>query len=255
MKKALYNLCDEEFAYFVNKFNEQISKREMSYILVGGTAVQAHVLKRLCNKTGKNLEQLISDPNVRLQDFIRSTDDVDLSIDSSIVQNEGECEFTKKITTLLNNISGEYMSPSEENILKYKLIREGVKRPIFQIYINDKTNDEQRISMNIGRHKSDLKNLDSKYYDLFIKDGQKMILPYNSNFQINMNVIKPEHLLASKISKFRWKDTMDIHILSDFMIDQGENINLSEIKELLLPEYEKNYQRFLELAKLEDESF
>ncbi len=252
MKRELYNLTDEEFAFFVNNLHKQTKNRKISYVLVGGTAVQAHVLNRLCNKTGKNLEQIISDPNIRVQDFIRSTDDIDIALDSSIAGKKGEMNFAEDVMGLLKDLTGEDFSPSEEHILEYRLARTGIKRPVFQIYVDGETDDEQRIAMNIGRNKSDLKNLDSKYYDKFVKEGQEIVIPYNSQFNINTRVIKPEHLLASKISKFRAKDTMDLHMLADCMTQSKEKIDLVETRSILSPDYSDNYNRFLELVKLKD---
>ena len=252
MKRELYDLTDEEFAFFVNNINKQMKNRKISYVLVGGTAVQAHVLHRLCSKTGKNLEQIISDPNIRVQDFIRATDDVDIALDSSIVRKKGDTYFAREIMGVFNGLKGEYFSPSEEHIFEYQLSRKGIKRPIFQIYVDGETDNEQVISMNVGRHEKDLYNLDSKYYNKFVAEGQNILIPYSDSFNLNLRVLKPEHLLASKISKFRAKDTMDIHILADCMEERKEKINLSEIKELLFPNYEDNYFRFLELVKLED---
>jgi len=53
MKRELYILVDEELGYFVNNLHEQMEREKMPYALVGGTAVQAHILKRLSDKTGK----------------------------------------------------------------------------------------------------------------------------------------------------------------------------------------------------------
>jgi len=253
MKRELYDLTDEEFAYFADNLNKQMNEKKISYVLVGGTAVQAHVLKRLCAKTGKNLEQLIADPNIRIQDFVRATDDIDLALDSSINREKGETVFAKEIMGVFDKLKGEYFSPSDEHILEYQLVRRGIKRPVFQIYVDGETNDEQLIALNVGRYKSDLNNLDSKYYDKFVKKGQEISIPFSNNFNIDLRVIKPEHLIASKISKFRAKDTMDLHTLADCMAVNKEKINLKEVKEILLPDYEDNYHRFLELAKLKDE--
>lgn len=252
MKRELYDLSDEEFAYFVDNLNKQMNEKEIPYILVGGTAVQAHVFKRLCAKTGKNLEQIIADPTIRIQDFVRATDDIDLAIDSSIVRTKGDTVFAKEIMSVFDGLKGEYISPSEEHIFEYQLTRRGVKRPVFQIYVDEETDDEQLIAMNVGRYKSDLNSLDSKYYDKFVNQGQEISIPYNSNFNINLRVIKPEHLLASKISKFRAKDTMDLHTLADCIVESKEKINLGEVREILSPDYIDNYNRFLELAKLQE---
>lgn len=252
MKRELYDLTDEEFAFFTNHLNDQLNEKKIPYVLVGGTAVQAHVLSRLCSKTGKTLEQIISDPNIRVQDFIRATDDIDIALDSSVVKEKGDTLFAKEIMDVFDGIKGEYFSPSEEHIFEYQLIRRGIKRPIFQISVDGETDNEQIISMNVGRYKSDLYNLDSKYYDKFVEEGENILIPYSLNFNLSLRVIRPEHLLASKISKFRAKDTMDMHILADCMTENREKIDLSEIRRLLLPDYEDNYNRFLELAKLED---
>lgn len=251
MKRELYSLSDEEFAYFVNNLHRQMGKEKIPYILVGGTAVQAHILKRLSDKTGKNLSDLVLDPEVRLQDYVRSTDDVDLTVSSSIVKKEGEVGFTKKINRVLDGLAvREVISPSEEFILGYKLIRRGIKRPRFQIYVDDEFDDEMQIAMNIGRHKKDLRNLDSKNYELFVNEGKVLKIPFTSDFIISTKVIKPEHLIASKVSQFRAKDTMDIHNLADLMRDCGEKLDTSEIRELLLPNYQRNYERFLDLTNL-----
>ena len=253
MKRELYMLSDEELAYFVDNLHRQIEKEGMPYVLVGGTAVQVHVLKRLSNKTGKNLSELVSTEGVRLQDYIRPTDDVDLAISSSVLETYGEVDFAKKVNKVLDGLERkEVISPSEEFLLGYRLIRKGVKRPRFQIYVDDKGDDKMQIALNIGRNKKDLQNLDSKNYDFFVGGGQLLNIPFNEGFSINTRVIKPEHLIASKIAKFRAKDTMDIHNLADLMRDCGEELNLSEIKKLLLPNYERNYERFLDLVNLSD---
>ena len=250
MKRALYDLTNEEFAYFANKLCEQLNEREIKYILVGGTAVQAHVLGRLCNQNGKNLEELVLDPKIRIQDYVRATDDIDLAIESSISSKNGDFVFARKMKEIFSGIAGEYIPPSEEYILKYTVARQGIKRPIFQIHIDGETNDEQRISLNIGRNKSDLYNLDVNNYDRFINEGQKVTIPFSSKFDLNLKIIKPEHLIASKASKFRAKDTKDIYTVVESMAKSGEKIDLVEIKKLMLPKYEKNYRQFLELIKL-----
>jgi len=251
MKRELYTLADEELGYFVNNLHEQMEKEDIPYILVGGTAVQAHILKRLTDRTRKTLSELVSDDELRIQDYLRATDDIDLAISSRVLKREGYVNFNKKINRALNVLEvEEAISPSEEFLLGYKLIRRGIKRPRFQIYVDDEGNDEMQIAINIGRNKKDLQNLESENYDTFVDEGQALQIPFNKDFVISTRVIKPEHLIASKVAKFRAKDTMDIYNLSDLIRDCGEELNLSEIKKLLLPNYERNYRRFLDLVNL-----
>jgi len=251
MKRELYTLADEEFGYFISNLHEQMKKEDLSYVLVGGTAVQAHIFKRLTDQTKKTLSELILSDELRIQDYIRATDDIDLAISSRVLEREGYVNFNRKMNRVLDMLeTEEVISPSEEFLLSYKLIRRGIKRPRFQIYVDGEGNDEMQIAMNIGRDKKDLQNLDSENYDTFVDGGQTLQIPFNKDFIISANVIKPEHLIVSKVAKFRAKDTMDVHSLSDLIRDCGEELNLSEIKKLLLPDYEKNYRRFLDLANL-----
>lgn len=190
-----------------------------------------------------------------MQDYIRPTDDVDLAVSSYVLESQGEVDFAKKVNRVLDKLEKrEIISPSEEFLLSYKLIRRGIKRPRFQVYVDEKGDDEMQIALNIGRNKKDLQNLDSENYDTFIDDGQLLQIPFTENFIIQARVIKPEHLISSKVAKFRAKDTMDVHSLADLMRDCGEKLNLSEIKKFLLPKYERNYERFLDLVDLKNNS-
>jgi hypothetical protein len=251
-KRQVYNLADEEFAFFVNKLHEQLQREKIPYVLVGGVAVQAHVLKRLHEKTGKSLIDLANDPNMRLQDFVRSTDDIDLSVHSYIENNNGEERYANKINNVLEGlVVPEVVSPSDDLILGYRLVRRGISRPVYQVYVFDETDDEQRIALNIGRNKKDLQDLEADNYDFFVESGETMTLPYAGDFDISMRIIKPEHLLAAKTAKFRPKDTMDMHNLVNVMIANGEVLDLGEMRRLLLPTYAQNFHRFLDLTKLE----
>ena len=256
MKRELYNLTDEEFAYFVSNLHKQMEAEKLPYVLVGGAAVQAHVLDRMCRKTGKNISQLVSAPDVRLHDYFRSTDDIDLAVDSSVATRHGDIEFAKIISRVLDKLQvregSERLSPSEEHFLAYVLQRGGMKRSVFQVYVDGETDGDSMITINVGRSPRDLENLDSKFYDVFVREGQVIEISYCPGFTLTSRVIKPEHLLASKISKFRIKDTMDMHSLADIIAECGETVDVGEIKRLLLPRYEINYHRFLSLANLED---
>jgi hypothetical protein len=256
MKRELYNLTDEQLSFLVTTLDKEMHEEGMQYIVVGGVAVQAHMLKRLHEKTGMTLVQLAENPEMRLQDYIRSTDDVDLAIDSSIQGSLGEVETAKKIFKVQEGMAvPEVISPSGESILGYTLARKGLQRPIFQVYLDGETDDDSRVTLNIGRNTSGLHNLDKQFYDIFVKYGEEIFIPYNERFELKTRVISPAHLFASKIAKFRAKDTMDIHNLADLMRGSGEEIDLSEIKRLVLPDHEINYVRFLGLTKLYDTNY
>jgi|TARA_B100001971_G_C18167721_1_gene525231 hypothetical protein len=252
MKRELYNLGDQEFGTFVNVLHQSLEKAELPYIFVGGTAIQAHILKRICNRERKTLTELL-DSGFRLQDYIRSTDDVDLAVDSNIVSEQGDEGFRKKLYNALEDVNSfEGISPYEDHILKFPLYRKGMKRPVFDVSIDDETNPDEKIALNVGRATSDIQGIDSTYYNKFFNGGQIIEFPYNDSITISGRYINPTDLLASKISKFRAKDAMDMHNLVDIMRDDGEFIDLDKIRTTLGPKYSKNYHRFLELAQLED---
>ncbi len=255
MKREIYSLANEELALLIGNLHQSLVDEKIPYIIVGGVATQAHILSRLQKKTGKTLSELCEDPSLRLQDFVRATDDVDLAIDPKIEDEIGRIETGKKIGGVLKKIDGkECIPPSQEHILRYHLARHGIKRPIFQISRDGEIDYDRAISFNIGLNRSDLEGLDPQFYDLFIEEGQELKMPFDDNYNLVARVIRPEHLLACKTAKFRAKDTMDLHNLADIMRESGENIDLDEMKKILLPNYVDNYHRFLDLAKLEDTS-
>ena len=107
--------------------------------------------------------------------------------------------------------------------------------------------------MNLGTKPKDLRNLESLYYNKFIKEGQRIVIPYSNDFELKLRVIKPEHLLAAKISHLRPKDFMDIANLVNLMRLDGESIDLKEIEKILGVEYQDKFTRFLIINQLEGE--
>jgi len=247
MKAEIYDLADEEFAFFVNRVGEELEQREMKGIFVGGTAVQAHVLNELCKRDNCTIEDLILRDDIRLQDYIRATDDVDVAWKMPKHAKSNE-EIASEILGVLDSLSGEYISPSENHLIKYSMIRRGIQRPKFRIEVDKKSNEEDVIAMNIGRKKKDLANLDSRFYDKFIEKGQKLKIPYCENFNINMRVIKPEHLLSAKVASLRAKDYMDIENLIQVLKEGERKINHEEVAEILGPEYEYNFSKYIRLV-------
>lgn len=249
MKRALYNITDEEFAYFVNEIGKGFDEQTIPYVFVGGTATQMHIIKRLYNIHKQDINTMAED--VRLQDYLRSTDDIDVAL-SSGVYNGDNIRYIEKINKFQDFLNQEVISPTEEHVVKYESVRKGAKRPVFQIHVDDKTDDEKRIALNISRRPQDLVNLESKFYQFFVDNGKRVEVPYNQNLNINVKVINPIHLLAAKISHFRAKDTMDIHNLVDLMRDNNEQIDFGKIKEILGVNYSANFERFLSLIKPKD---
>ena len=145
MKRALYSLENEEFVFLINKLREQFEKRKIQHTFVGGTAVQAHILDRLTKKYESDIVSLISNDNVRLQDYIRATDDIDLALG---LEGQDPIESAKKVKEICKAVEGEHLSDTGNYIFNFNLERTGAKRPIFGVTIDGESGEA--IALNIS---------------------------------------------------------------------------------------------------------
>ena len=243
MKRELYDLTDDPFAMFVNRVGEVLREEGIPHNIVGGAAVQGQVLSMLVEKYGIDVYGLIADPDIRVQDYLRSTDDVDVAL-----KLEGDDrERIRRINGILPRFAFEDITPNGESIVEVRHGRVGASRPTYRIYIDGKGSDEKVIVMNIGRGNKNgkVRGLDTKWYDEFIDQSQRITVPYAEGFEIVMNIPRLEHLLASKIAGSRAKDLMDIKNLVDLTKSIGRGLDVDEIGKILLPVNERNYGRFI----------
>ena len=257
-KRGLFSLADEEFAHFVTEVGKGLDRAEIPYIFVGGTAVQMHSLKRLSQKWGMNISELSK--SHRLQDYLRATDDVDLALSEQVYANfahNDDLGYAKVILTVLEDICGrESFSPSEEHLLEYKLSRPGVKRPVFNVLTDSETSDNQRILLNIGRKASDLRGVDTSFYQKFVDSGETITIPYNSKYSIQGRVISLTPLIATKTANLRPKDLMDVQNLANLIKGSEESVDFKLVEKILglenrggvlvptrSPDYSENYNK------------
>ena len=246
MKRELYDLTDEAFVMFVNRVGSVLRRERIEHNVVGGVSVQAYILKMLTEKYNKTICDLAHNSVLRLQDYVRSTDDVDLALKFDELV---DTEKIKRINNLLPHFAiEESISPCAESIIEIRPERIGASKPTFRVYVDEKGNDESVIAMNINRgNKGDIHNLDDSWYNELIKGSQQLIIPYTSDYNLRINVPTLEHLLATKISGSRAKDLMDNKNLVDLSKEMRNPIDLGEIERLLLPENQKKYFTFLEM--------
>jgi hypothetical protein len=243
MKRQLYDLTDEPFAMFVNRACAVLKQEGVKYNLVGGAAVQSYILHMLSGKYDKDICGLIYHPDLRIQDYIRSTDDVDLALRFN---GEDDTEKIRKINKILPKFAFEEIAPCEEYIVEIKPERIGASRPTFRVYIDERSNQEEIIAMNINREKGgDIRNLESKWYRKIIDDSQELTIPYNKNYELKVVVPKLEHLLVEKIAGSRAKDLMDNKNLADLSKEIGRELDFEEMASMLSPTNETNYLGFL----------
>ncbi len=246
MKRELYDLTDEPLTMFVNRVGEVLREEGIEHNVVGGISVQAYLLKMLTGRHNSNICDLVYNPNVRIQDYLRSTDDIDLALK---LEESTDTERIKRINSLLPRFAiEESISPCAESIIEIKPERIGAARPTFRVYVDERGSEEGVIAMNISRgNKGDIHNLNDSWYDELIRGSQELVVPYTSDYSLRINVPTLEHLLATKISGSRAKDLMDNKNLVDLSKEGGVNVDLDEIERLVLPENQKKYFTFLEV--------
>jgi len=243
MKRQIYSLDNPEFAFLVDRI-DQVLRRDVlniPYSFVGGVAIQAYTLDHLCRKYGANISNIERNKNIRLQDHLRATDDIDIML--KFPEGTDDTRKSNTILTSLDWLEGEELMETEEtHVLKYTLSRRGIQKPKIAVEVNGIAGEE--IALNISRGPQDLYRLEGRFYDERIDQARTLVLPYSAGFKVSLNVPREEHLMAAKIAHFRPKDAMDIQTLVGVMKESGREIDRKELEKMLLPVHEVNYERF-----------
>lgn len=243
MKKALYSLADEEFATLLARTHSALKEAEIPYMFVGGVATQAHVSNYLCKKHGKTVMDFVDSPTFRIQDHLRATDDVDITLD--VRRLDGNVASANKIIYVLDKIvaeQGTYVSPTGNHLVSLVLERKGVRRPVFKLALDkDATDPDKVASFNFylgpddtnDRWGSDIRDFEKENYFDFMNRGVELEIPYFESRTIALRVKKVEDLLATKIIRAREKDWNDILALARHSADAGMPINYEELRRVI----------------------
>ena len=246
MKRALYNLTDEPFLMFTNHIGEVLEQEKVKHNLVGGVAVQAYLLDMLCKKYGTDIVGLSSKTDIRVQDYVRSTDDIDIAM---LLEEKEDIKRIKKINDITVKFPFEAINPDGQRIVEIKSERYGASRPTFRLYVDGKGSEEEVIALNIGRGQpGSLKHFFDAFYNVFIEGSQKLTVPYQDSYALKINVPSLEHLLATKIAGARAKDLMDYKNLTDLAKQTGTPINLGVLSGIMIPFHEDKFARYLHTA-------
>lgn len=247
-KRFLHSLGNEEFAFLVNRIGEKLKDTGIPYNFVGGTAVQAHILHRLTQKYHTDVKSLVENKHIRFQDYVRATDDIDFAL--LFPDNAQNPAFVSNILRkFYDGLDGVYLSHDEKHLFEYQFARRGERRPVLEVTIDDHRAED--IALNISQQSRHLRSFGIRFYDEFIMQGKNLVIPYTPGYDLNLRVCKPEHILATKISQFRAKDTMDIQNLVNVMQDVGETIDTEELRKILLPVHYDNLVRFNSLTRMD----
>jgi len=242
MKRQLYDLTDPAMFMFVDKVGKVLKEEEIPHNVVGGLAVQTYMLDMFSKKYNCTISDLVKNPDFRVQDYIRSTDDIDLALGIA----GDDATKINRITRFLPKLDFEDIDPNEEAIIVLKLLRKGAYRSTFLVFNDGVTSDENIISMNISRgQEGDLYKLSHIWYNAFLDGSQTISLQYNNTHSTSVQVPKLEHLLSNKIAASRPKDIMDCSNLSDLLKDMEVKLDFNEMAKVLMPIYHDNFQHFL----------
>jgi len=287
MKRALYTIADEEFATLLERTHTAFEKAGIPYMFVGGVATQAHIIDYLC-RDGKTLADYVEDPNFRIQDHLRATDDVDITLDSGKKAEErteeDKIEFGNRIYAVLDDIAGKTdkgnyscpdftcMSPSDDHIVGVSLERKGLSRPIFWLGLDQCPTAQTAVSFNLYKGPEDtnerwpqeIREFEKRFYHAFMQRASTVEIPYHKNKKLVLKVKKPEDLMATKIIRGREKDFTDLLLLARHSENAGIPIDYQEIKNILCSEdpvynvpnpiFVEKYEQFRDILKRWKES-
>ena len=250
MKRASFNIADEEFMVLLERANTSFGKKGIRHMFVGGTANQIHVSRYLCDIYNKDLLDIGELSDVPLSDYLRATDDVDIALRIPYTEGDSADEekylgaedvsAASKIFGVLDDIVGdsEYISPSENHVVTLDLIRKGHVRPKFVLGKDGEKYTDREVSFNIYRGPKCLKKLDlagfeEKFYDVFLDRAVDVNIPYSSDRDITLRVKRAEDHLATKIVRGRPKDVSDALSISRYAQMARRPISYELVEEVL----------------------
>ncbi len=243
MKKGIYTLADEEFLTLLERAHTVFTKRNLPYMLVGGTAVQAHILNYIHQKTGDTIRHLVESPKFRLQDHLRATDDIDITLDPRKLGLD--TDVGRVIIDSLDEIVGDgiFVSPSENHLTKVVLARSGLKRPVFGIKLDsEELGNENNVSFNLyqgpkdtnQKWKGGMREFEENFYFDFMERPSTVKLNYCSEGRIvELKIKSAEDLLATKIARNRPKDFADGLSLYRHSLESEKPIDIARVRYLL----------------------
>lgn len=255
MKGAIYSIADEEFATLLARVHGCFGRSPLGYAFVGGAAVQAHIAKYVCKQHSCSLQDLVASSDFRVQDHLRATDDVDITVDPRKIQGETELarktELAQQILTVQKAIAGgekgrdSYLSPSEKHLVEIVLQRTGLSRPIYRLGLNADADDPAKsVSFNFysgpedtnERWPAEMRDFERRFYFDFMDRAQDVTIPYAYGKELIVRAKNPEDLLATKIARARNKDWGDVIALYGHSLQAGLPINVETVRGILCAE-------------------
>ncbi|MBS3073422.1 nucleotidyl transferase AbiEii/AbiGii toxin family protein [Candidatus Pacearchaeota archaeon] len=230
-KLALYDILDGEYCFLLDRVTRIFKEKGLNPAIVGGAAVQVHAANLLSQTYNRSIEDLFAEGELRQQDHIRSTDDIDIAVLDKELLMKNQTEYKNKIMSAIQEIPVKDIESSDKNDLyDISIERMGLRRPIIHVR---SFNKGSRISFNISNSPTDLYHLGQTQYVSMIENAQDIVLNYGSDFSPVIRVYQLADVIATKLSACRAKDIFDIINLRECAKRAGKEIDRKRLVEIL----------------------
>lgn len=230
MKQPLYDILDDEYCFLLDRITAQFLKDGLNPSIVGGAAVQVHIANLLSKIHGKNIEDLFVDGDLRKQDHIRATDDIDITLHNAELA-ENRANYDGNIIQTLAKIPCKNEESADgNNVYDIYMERSGVVRPVLFVH---SLNATSRIRLNISKYPTDIQNLGQEHYIPMIENAKMVELHYNDKFRPKIRIHSLSDVIAAKLANGRAKDKFDVNVLGKCALLAGKEIDKKRILHLL----------------------
>ena len=209
MKIGHYTLVSEPYARVLQRLGEIFESRQVPYVIVGGAGIQIAVAGIIT----ENGQIPIAKRKRELEILLRKTDDVDIATDST------RLDIGNALLQMQESNPGVLIEFT--NTDPPHLCLNGGKDPEMMY----------RIRLNIQISSQDFAGLTPYYHDI-LESAQAIPLRYHDGGEVfEVNIPSYEFLIASKLTRGKEKDIIDIHNL---IKSARGNVNKERIREVLM---------------------
>ena len=206
MKEGHFTLLDEEYGRLMERVTGMFSAKEIPYVVVGGSGIQVAITSALT----QNGKVSTAQKKYELRGLLRATDDIDMAVKAERLDvGNALQELTASDPTLDINLPYDH-APT--------------------VSIQPKEGSPKRVHLNIQTNQTEFKGL-TAWYDEIIAGGRSLTISYNNHPGFQVVVAEPEFLIASKLTRARPKDIVDIFNLLNVL--NKNQVHRDRIKEIL----------------------
>ncbi|MEM4336272.1 MAG: hypothetical protein QXL47_01675 [Candidatus Anstonellales archaeon] len=210
MKEHRHTLLEDYYFDVLRVVVEAFQNAGYNPILVGGAAVQIHLI------------DLVGFENA--EEYLRKTDDYDMVIFG--INDE-------EVRDVINTLNGSYFA-TENAAFLITVQRNGAKRPVLKVeYLNSEGEiKNEEIHVNISTKSDDLNHIYPKRAEFMYGDAVEIKIKHSRTLsELKVRVLRIEDLIATKITAGRDKDYVDVQNLIESVRISGRALDWARIKE------------------------